>query len=401
LGGELQPSVWKCGLFLAVLTVPWLGCQKPAPVRAKPAPTAEAPATAPGDIPANREVDDTARFLAGMPGNPGSPFSAWEDSPAWRHHRELLDAAWANADNKLVHGLRQFQQSDLTGPPLDHAVLFYPFGGPDALTATICFPHSPTYLLVALEPAGTLPSEKLLAKKPMEQYLGAVRTSMESELGKSFFVTREMDRQFRGQITDGLLVPILLLLVRTEHTIVGMRYVRINEEGQMVERPPAVPVEGKFPNKGIEIEFRTPGDPSTHRLYYVTVNLSDKRLRGNWGFLHYVTGIPAPVTMLKATSYMTHHPDFSMIRDLVLNHSAAIFQDDSGIPFHCFLAGQWNLQLYGDYTRPYGSFRWLEQADLRKAYLAGGVKPLSLRLGYGFGKVTSNLLLAKRVGETK
>ena len=33
----------------------------------------------------------------------------------------------------------------------------------------------------------------------------------------------------------------------------------------------------------------------------------------------------------------------------------------------------------------------------QKAYLAGSVKPLSLRLGYGFAKITSNLLLAKRL----
>lgn len=222
---------------------------------------------------------------------------------------------------------------------------------------------------------------------------------MGSELGKSFFVTREMDCQFRGQITDGLVVPILLILVRTDHTILGLRYVRLNEEGQIVERPPGQPVEAEFANKGVEIEFRSGRDRSTHKLYYFSVNLSNKRLSGNWGFLHYVTGIPGAVTMLKATSYMTHRDEFSMIRDLVVNHSAAVFQDDSGIPYHLFAADQWNVQLYGEYTKPYGSFAWLEQPDLRKAYLAGGVKPLSLRLGYGFGKVTSNLLLAKRVAK--
>jgi hypothetical protein len=29
------------------------------------------------------------------------------------------------------------------------------------------------------------------------------------------------------------------------------------------------------------------------------------------------------------------------------------------------------VQLYGDYRRPYGSFRWFEQPDLRKAYESG------------------------------
>jgi len=42
---------------------------------------------------------------------------------------------------------------------------------------------------------------------------------MASVLGRSFFVTRDMDRQFRGQVTDGLLIPILQILVATGHTV--------------------------------------------------------------------------------------------------------------------------------------------------------------------------------------
>lgn len=374
------------------------GCQRPAPAVARRAvKPASASEPAADTVPHEREADDTARFLAGLPARPGSGFSAWENNQAWQEHRRLLNALWANADGKLIGELRQFQESELVGTQFDQATVFYPFGGPDALTATVCFPRSPVYLLVALEPAGTLPSAAELARKPLAPYLGGVRTSLSSELGKSFFVTREMDHQFRGQVTDGLLVPILLLLVRTDHTILGLRYVRVNEEGQVVDRPPAAPVAGEFANKGVEIEFRAAGDDSPHRLYYFSVNLANQRLSGNWGFLHYVTAFQGATTMLKATSYMPHHAEFSMIRDLVLNHSAAVLQDDSGIPYRCFPAGEWRLQLYGDYTHPYGSFRWLEQSDLRQAYRTQEVKPLTLRLGYGFGRAASNLLLARRL----
>jgi hypothetical protein len=54
------------------------------------------------------------------------------------------------------------------------------------------------------------------------------------------------------------------------------------------------------------------------------------------------------------------------------------------------------VQLYGAYVRPYGSFRWLEQADLRNAYLQSGVRSLNFRIGYGYGRVPSNLLLARK-----
>lgn len=392
----MSPLKRKC--FLLALPVLLMSCQKsaPEPTTAKAASPAEIPVW--GDtVPADREVDDTARFLAGMPGNPGSQFSALEADAAWKEHRQLTDAAWARADEKLIRGLREFQQSELSDPSFVKNVLFYPFSGPDALTATLCFPQSATYFMVALEPAGTLPTRATLEKKKMAEYLSAMRTTVASELGRSFFITREMDSQFRGQVTDGLLVPVLMLLVRTQHTVLGYKFQRLDEAGKIVDRQGGVPVENKYANKGFTVEFRTDGDKSIHRIYYFSINLDNKHMSGNAGFLNYVKAMAPPTTMLKATSYMPHHDEFSAIRELVLDHSAVVFQDDSGIPFHLFTPDRWKLQLYGEYTKPYGSFAFLEQPDLRKAYLAGGVKPLSLRLGYGFGKVTSNLLLAQRL----
>ena len=378
---------------LLVFSALLYGCQRPAASIAAKTATAGAQVTS---LPAQRQVDDAARFLAGLPGKSGSDFLELESDPAWKEHKRQMDAAWANAEAQLLEGLRQFQKNELSAAPLAEGPVWYPFSGPDALIMTTCFPRSRVYIMMALEPAGTLPTAEQMRKKPLGPYLAAIRETVASELGRSFFITREMDRQFRGQVTDGLLVPILQLLVRTGHTILGFRYVRVDEHGRVVERPGGVPVGAPFANKGLDLEFRTDADQSIHRLYYFTVNLSNPRLSKNQGVLEYISHIQGATSMLKATSYMTHKPEFSMIRDLVLAHSAAVMEDDSGVPFHCFAANTWKLQLYGDYYQPYGSFKWLEQADLRKAYQAGGAKPLSMHMGYGFRKITSNLLLARR-----
>src|SRR5262249_40515768 len=151
--------------------------------------------------------------------------------------------------------------------------------GPDALTVTSYFPHSPTYVLVGLEPAGTLPTLAQIQKKDLRPYLGSLRATMASEVGHSFFVTREMDRQFRGQVTDGLLVPVLQLLVRSNYTILGFRYVRIDENGAVVERAANYHAPGRIGNKGFDVTFRSGSDQSVHHLYYFTANLSDSWLR--------------------------------------------------------------------------------------------------------------------------
>jgi hypothetical protein len=345
-------------------------------------------------VPALRDADDAARFIAGLPGNPGSRFATLEATESWKEHRRRLDETWHKTEGSLISGLREFQKEELDETPLRTAPVFYPFGGPDALTPALYFPHAPIYVMVGLEPAGTLPTPSQIERHGVTKYLAEMRDTVTSELSRSFFVTRQMDHQLRGQVTDGVLLPILHLLVRTHNTILGMRYVRLDDQGRIIERTTDYKAPGRFGNKGVEIEFRADSEQSTHKLYYFSVNLSDERLIENKPFLVYLLRLKGTTTLLKATSYMTHQPEFSLIRDQILANSSAILQDDSGIPYHYFQTGDWNVQLFGDYTRPYGSFRWLEQSDLRKAY-ESGAKPLAFRVGYGYSRITSNLLLGR------
>jgi hypothetical protein len=370
------------------------GCSAPRRVAAESLPKEQ---QQPDVVPHSRDANDVARFLAGMPGTPGSPYAALEQNDVWKEHRRIVDAAWQEAEREQLPGLRKFQADELSAPALTSRTVFYPFSGPDSLTAALYFPHNPLYVMVALEPAGTLPTERRIAAKLTPGYLSAIRETMASELGRSFFITRQMDRQFRGQVTDGLLVPILQLLVRSGHTIVGFRYVRLDETGQLIDRAPDYHASTRYGNKGVEIEFQNDADSSVHHLFYFSVNLSNDRLRENTPFQLYLSHLTGTVSMLKATSYMPHHPGFSFISDALLRNSDAILQDDSGLAYQKFAPYQWKVQLYGNYNQPYGSFRWMEQPDLREAYKTSGPKALPMHVGYGYRRITSNLQLATRL----
>lgn len=346
--------------------------------------------------PRDRYADDVGRFLAGLPAKPGSPFAAFQKRDEWVRHRRELDRRWSEIEDKSLPAMRAFQKQEISGTSLTSSPVFYPFSGPDALMVTIFFPQNPVYVMVGLEPAGTLPTTKQIVRKNLGEYLARVQTTIKSELSRSFFITRQMDRQFRGQVTDGLFLPILQLLVRTNHTILGFRYVRLDDAGQIMERAADYQAPGRIGNKGVEIDFQTDSDQSVHKLFYFSVNLSDNGLRENGAFVSFLTSLKGTTTFLKATSYMLHKQEFSTIRERILSNSLAVLQDDSGIPYHFFTTARWRVQLYGEYVRPYGSFRWLEQPDLRKAYLTLASKPLDFRIGYGYGKIASNLLLATR-----
>ena len=348
-------------------------------------------------VPYDRYADDVGRFLAGLPAQSDSPLARFQDNAAWARHRHELDCAWTRLEGERLPAMRAFQKAELGSHPASALPVFYPFSGPDALTVTVFFPQSPVYVMVGLEPAGTLPSPKQLERKNLERYLAATRSGVASELDRSFFITRLMDRQFRGQVTDGLCLPILEMLVRSGNTILGFRYVRLDDGGQIVERASDYHAPGRMGNKGVEIEFLRDNDKSVHKLFYFSVNLSNTRLQENRPFLSFLSRLQGSTTFLKATSYMIHKPEFSIIREHVLSESAAVLQDDSGVPYHFYLSPSWRVQLYGEYVRPYGSFRWLEQPDLRNAYLTQKPRLLPFRMGYGFKAVPSNLLFATRM----
>src|SRR5216683_5223148 len=114
--------------FLLTLTMLFSGCSAPRPVAAESIPTAKNDSS----VPHSREANDTARFLAGLPGTPGSPYAALEETEAWKEHRRQLDATWREAENELLPGLRKFQADELNDPSLASRTVFYPFSGPDA-----------------------------------------------------------------------------------------------------------------------------------------------------------------------------------------------------------------------------------------------------------------------------
>ncbi|HXB70718.1 MAG TPA: hypothetical protein VNY05_20970 [Candidatus Acidoferrales bacterium] len=376
------------GFCLAALL---LSCQRPSESAPQPAAAID-PFAEP--VPHSRDADDAGRFLAGMPGTVGSPFRELEDRPAWKLHRRQLDIAWAGIEEQTIPRMREFQKAELGDAPLEKSVVLYPFSGPDALVLTVFFPQNPTYVMVALEPPGTLPTPKQLSRQDLVRKLAGVRDTVYSELHRSFFITRQMDRQFRGQVSDGLLPPILHLLVRTGHTILGHRFVRLDENGLVAGRAEGAPSETG--NRGVELEFRTDADQSVHKLFYYSTNLSDQRLSQNHPFLTFLSKLNRVTAFFKATSYMTHKPEFSLIRDQVLAHGGVVLEDDSGIPYHFFREQSWKVQLYGAYVRPYGSFKWMQQPDLKQAYTSSEARPLQFRIGYGFGKIASNLILARK-----
>jgi hypothetical protein len=346
--------------------------------------------------PPRREVNDVARFLAGLPGTPNSPFLELEKEEAWKTHAASIGAIWDKNEQVRVGKMREFHKTALSGPAFDGKTVFYPFSGPDVLTVLSFFPNHGLYVLVALEPPGTLPEPDDFAAAELGHQLAGLDSTLASLLGRSFFITREMDRQLRGQVTDGVLPLMLVQLARMNQTVVRYATVRLDEQGKLVPRSGAEPRAAFGKNRSVLLEFKGEGDRDLHQLLYISFNIDNKHMADNQALQTFVTSLAPVASMLKSTSYTVHSDKFSAIRNLTLDSSVSIVQDDSGVPYRLFDPAKWQVDLYGVYEKPYPPFGYMKQKDLREAYQSEGVKPLDFRIGYGAGKIPSNLLVARK-----
>lgn len=354
----------------------------------------------------DRFANDAARFLAGLPGTDGSPFKELESDAAWQTHKEKLDEAFGSETKRLT-AQREFQKREIA-PHIKAKNCFYPFGGADSWNVSTFYPDCEKYLLVGLEPAGSLGFAESFLKKSrdtMQGRLAAFRGSLQSILSNSFFVTREMDGDYRGQKTDGLLIPLLTLLVRHHDvTVEKVEWLMLTDTGATVPRDPKDTSIPRATNKMVEISFKKPGGP-TQKMYFTTANLgpTTAELRGypglqvNTGLLLFLDTFGRVNTFMKATSYMPHRKEFTLIRDNILGRSDLVLQEDTGIPYRYYKPEEWTVSLFGAYSTPIKIFAGYRQPDLVKAYAEEGrAKPLGFAIGYGSKRQASGMQMAIR-----
>jgi hypothetical protein len=241
--------------------------------------------------------------------------------------------------------------------------------------------------MAGLEPVGTMPDLAAIQKQgQLGPYLANVKNSLFTILAASFFKTKDMKNDFH----DGLLPIIAVFLARENYAIDSLRYVSLGPDGSLHPHS----ADGAT---GVQIDY---GDGRT--LVYLQANLADDGLHDNPGFVRLMERLGPGVTYLKAASYLLYDDYFSTIRAAILDNSAGVLEDDSGIPFHDFKPSTWVVTPYGNYTGPIALFKENYQPDLAEFYQNKPHSPLPFGSGYKFNASISSLLVARKVaGATK
>jgi len=299
-------------------------------------------------------ADDTARFLAGLPPSSNSPLAALTNHPAWLSHARYFDSVFAREESAHLSKVREFSKKYLTDK---HDTMLYMFGGPDFLYATSFYPNASTYVLAGLEPVGEIPDLTGLSPLDIDGELRNLEISMGSLFSFSFFITQNMKTQLREGPVYGALPILYVFLARTGKTIHEFNFVSLDQYGnfQIVDELAATNANTKKPVRspprsaapGVKIVFADGNGPK-QTLYYFSTNLADGSFERS-GFSAFLAKLGPADSLIKSASYLLHKGHFASVQKLLLNSSATILQDDSGIPTWLFrskemaVSGVWAL----------------------------------------------------------
>ena len=341
-------------------------------------------------------AQDVALFLGGQQPSQRSNLTQLAQQPAWQAFAKDQDKSWANYRATHTTRMTKWAATELDSVHANSPTIFYPFSGPDFLNVFTMFPTSQTYVLMGLEPVGSVPARASLENPKL---FPAVKASLWSVLNFSFFRTNDMAVDLKSVELDGALPLMMLFAARTGNQITAIRPVQLNAAGQLVDAPTDTTRAANAKTvPGVEMKLRGPsGQPKT--VYYFSTDLSNHGLNVKPAPIEFVRHLGPLITYVKSATYLMHKIYFSEVRRLVLRRSRYILQDDSGIAMKYFQKGAWQFNYYGTYRRPINLFAKHYQPELTAAYRDTLRKPKSLPFGTGYNwhQTDSNLLLAKRL----
>lgn len=345
--------------------------------------TAAMPARAAETVTAN----DTARFLAGLPPSADSPLTPLTKDPSWQRHAQFFDAAFGQLEQRQLSKIRDWAAINLAAPK---PTMFYMFSGPDFLYADAFYSKATTYVLSALEPVGSVPDLTRLPRGGIGAALYDVERSMGSMLSFSFFITKMMKVDLHAGQLNGTLPILYVFLARSGKTIRDVTPIALDDRGAAYfanENP------GRHATRGVRIIFAG-SDGQEKTLYYFSTDLSNSGAKVS-GFLKFCAALGPGNSLIKSASYLMHSRNFTTVRDFLLNNSATIIQDDSGIPLAFYDSKNWHFFPFGRYTGPIAKFPGRYQPAY--AELFERAQPMDFGIGYRWRPHESNLLLSVKL----
>lgn len=330
-----------------------------------------------------------------------------------KQHCDWMSARIKNYQEKYAAQATPFFAALL--PKDAPTTLVYPFGGGDLLSALTTYPQAQEITTLSLELAGDPRRIHGLDKAKLAESLSVIRHTIAGLIEYNDSTSENLAKGQRGEI-PGQLAFFLVGLAAHDLEPVSLRYFRVEKDGTLhyltheeiaaVEKKLGRARHGKwnppdfseaFANS--ELGFRAKGAPATAPVMYhrhIAANINDPSLARDSSVLRHIEAKGRVSTMTKAASYCLWRPDFSKIRDYLLDRSVVMVSDSTGIPPSFFDKAGFTVETYGKFSTSFLNASKTYNDDFRKLWKSQPARELPIRFGYLDGAGHNHMFVIKK-----
>ena len=287
-------------------------------------------------------------------------------------NKKLADESWAIYQNDHGQPIKEWAKNEVrferTG------TVFYPFSGPDFVTANQLYPDADRYVMVAMQAAGEPALLAPMSPERAQHFQTKFLREWKRFAYNAFFITAELEAdRFAKSAHIGITTILTTFALYTGYDVAELYPIAYDPaSGQFIK--------AQGPWNSVRLVLKKNG--KTVALDYVSLDLSDQNLLVNEpmrGWLSHMTQHPM---LIKAASHLLQDGNFIVLRDMIVKNAPIVVQDETGVDY-AQLKKIGNVQLYGGFSLPFEQFSPHKQQSLAQAYKqATDVEPIPFAFSY-------------------
>ena len=314
-------------------------------------------------------------------------------NPTYIQYKKSIEEYWSDYNKNIFIPVNEWRKANV--PEADSDTVLYSFSGPDFPNAYALFPDANVYILMGLELSGLDPDLANMEEKDLEHGLASLSRGLVTISKFNFFRTLGMIRDISGSSLQGTTPVFLTYFGLLGLEPLSIRYFLLDEEGRQLFYTKADLSHKKIDkNINVEIFFRDErGD--IKKLVFLSGDISDEGIKSNPGGYKYLSNLGPVVSTMKAASYLVHLDKYSKIKKVLLDKSEFFVMDDTG-PRISDLEKNWDIKVFGKYTKPIPLFKNKFQKKLVDLHTSQKPEKIKFRYGYGTYDGNQHLMIITR-----
>lgn len=290
----------------------------------------------------------------------------------------------------------------------------YPFGGGDLISALVAFPDAEEITTISLELAGDPRRIREIRRRDLGEALSGMTARFGGMLSVSNNTSENLSESQNTPLPTQLSMFLIGLAVNG-YEPVSLRFFRIEPGGKLhyYTKAEIEEMDGKLARRrkstwvapefspaftNSELRFRRRGEPGApiHVHRHIAANLSNDHLARNPELMAHLEAKGRITALTKAASYLLWRPDFSTIRQYLLDNMELMLSDSTGIPPRFARKAGFEQVTYGRFSGSLLRASEKHNEDFRKLWLEQPRRKLTFRFGYVDNKSQKHLLVTKR-----